>query len=100
MLLQHPVEVEGVLGVGGEGARLCEVIMLDRLGLGMLCMMLHARPSEGTLDGYEAILPRDDGSFPATQLLLPSKELLLKLLHLLRHRHHDWRRRGGSTYTK
>jgi hypothetical protein len=77
VLLQHLIEVEGVLGARGEGVRPGKVILPDCLGLGALGVMLYAHPPEVTVGGCEPILPHDDGTFPLVQLLLLGMELLL-----------------------
>jgi hypothetical protein len=41
--------------------------------------MIRAHLSKGTLKGYQPILSRGDGTFPAIQLPLSSKELPLQL---------------------
>jgi hypothetical protein len=42
--LQHPVEIDGVLGIGSKGAHPSEVVLSGSLGLGMLGIMFHACP--------------------------------------------------------
>jgi hypothetical protein len=81
VFLQHPIEVDRVLGVGGKGARPSEVILPDNLSLGALSVMLHAHSPKGMLGSREPIFPHDDGAFLAVQLSFPGEELLLQLLH-------------------
>jgi hypothetical protein len=56
---------------------LSEVILLDSLGLCALNISFQAWPSKGELKSYQPIFPRNDGPFPAVQLPLLGKELLL-----------------------
>jgi hypothetical protein len=76
VFLQHPVEVNGVLGVGSKGTHSSEVVLPDILGLGALGVF-HACPPKGALESCQPILPRGDGAFPTIQLSLPGEELLL-----------------------
>jgi hypothetical protein len=65
VFLQHPVELNGVLGVGGKGTHPSEVVLPDNLGLGVLGVEFHARPPKGALESCQPFFPRNDDAFPA-----------------------------------
>jgi hypothetical protein len=65
MLLQHPVEVNRMVGDARKGARPSQVILSDRLGLGALDIPFHARSPKGMLGSHQAIFPCNDGAIPA-----------------------------------
>jgi hypothetical protein len=76
---QHPTEVYELFRPGARGARLGKEVLLGNLGLDMLSVTFYAHHPKGMLESHQPILPRGDGAYPAIQLPLPGKELLLQL---------------------
>jgi hypothetical protein len=73
------VEVGELFGPGARDAHLGEEVLLDNLGSGATDVTFCEHLSKGMLNGRQSILPRGDGTFPAIQLPLLSKELPLEL---------------------
>jgi hypothetical protein len=49
VLLQHPVEFNGVLGARSKGAHLSKVVPLGSHGLGVLDISFHAHTPKGII---------------------------------------------------
>jgi hypothetical protein len=73
---------------GTRGTRLSKEVRLDSLGLDTLGITFHACLPKRTCESHQSILPRGDGAFPAIQLSLSGKELLLQLDGRRRRGHH------------
>jgi hypothetical protein len=63
-------------------------VLLDGLGWDVLDITFRAHLPKGVCESCQSILPRGDGAFPAIQLPLSGKELLLQLTNYHRHGHH------------
>jgi hypothetical protein len=79
VLLQHPVEVDGVFKDGSKGTRSGKVVLLGSLSLDVLGVAVHACLSKGMLRSCQSILPRSNGIFPTVHLPLSGEELLTQL---------------------
>jgi hypothetical protein len=77
--LQCPVKVGELSGPRARDAHLGKEVLLDSFDSDATSIMFCTHLSKGALKGYQSILPCGDGTFPAIQLPLPSKELPLQL---------------------
>jgi hypothetical protein len=87
MLLQNPVEVKGAPTAGRKSACLGHIVSPDCLDSGVLIVTFSACPSYSAPERHQSILPCGDGAFPAIQLPLSGKELLLQLNDQCRRGH-------------
>jgi hypothetical protein len=99
-ILQHPIEVNGVLGARSKGAYPSDVVLPGSLGLGALGIMFHVDPPNGKLGSQQPILPCSNGAFPTVQVPLTSEELLPQLVCHRRCCHCTWRRRRSTPINK
>jgi hypothetical protein len=88
VFLQCLVEVDELFRPGTRGAHPGKEVLLHNLSMDMIGITFRAHLPKGTLKSRQSILPRSDGAFPAIQLSLPSKELLLQLDGHHRRSHH------------
>jgi hypothetical protein len=77
--LQHPAKGIQSSRPGTRGAHLVGEVPPDGVRTGVTSITFHACFLKRTSKGRQSFLPRDDGTFSAIKLPLPSKELLLQL---------------------
>jgi hypothetical protein len=77
--LLHPVVANELFRPGTRSVCPCREVLVDSLGLGKIGIMFYVHLPKGTLKSSQSILPCGDDAFPAIQLPLLGKELLLQL---------------------
>jgi hypothetical protein len=73
------VEVDELFRPGTRGAHPSKVVLLGSLGLDVPGITFLVRPLKGVLKSHQFILPHGGDAFPAIQLPLLGKEVLLQL---------------------